>query len=191
MESIVTSAATSIPNSERSILVSGDLAVGSSNKVSDLEIKLHYRIQHYKLSSNEKSFTLLSLFSQIGGFVGIFLGYSLLQLPELLGCASTETQKFADNFKRLSQSIQSQPLECIPFETTECTRSQLTEVIQSLPTDCKHSEATDDKIIIDMFLKNGSKCHTAYKPFKSLRRLTIDTQQQKDHKKYALNVGLN
>ena len=85
MESIVTSSATSIPNSERSILVSGDLAVGSSNKVSDLEIKLHYRTQHYKLSSNEKSFTLLSLWSEIGGFIGMFLGYSLLQFPELLG----------------------------------------------------------------------------------------------------------
>ena len=38
----------------------------------------------FRETRNVKAFGLLSLWSQIGGFVGIFLGYSLLQVPEII-----------------------------------------------------------------------------------------------------------
>ena len=84
---------------------SKDLAV---DKAAYLKIKLYYRIQHYTLASNKEAFTLFSLWSQVGGFIGIFLGYSLLQLPELLGYISMRIKNATDNFKGFSYSAESQ-----------------------------------------------------------------------------------
>ena len=47
-------------------------------------VTINYIAQTYKLICNTREFSLKDLWSQIGGFVGIFLGYSLLQLPDLL-----------------------------------------------------------------------------------------------------------
>ena len=49
-----------------------------------LRIDVHYDWGSYKLIKNSRSLNLEGLWSQIGGFVGIFLGYSLLQLPDVL-----------------------------------------------------------------------------------------------------------
>ena len=38
----------------------------------------------YQEILNVKSFNVEALWSSIGGFVGIFLGYSLMQVPELI-----------------------------------------------------------------------------------------------------------
>ena len=111
MESTVTSTAASISKSDPHVRISGDLAGRSSDTASDLVIKLHYTIQHCKFASNVKSFTPLSLLSQVGGFIGIFLGYSLLQLPELLVCAFTKMKKMIIYFVLLYGSTQSQQSE--------------------------------------------------------------------------------
>ena len=101
MESTVTSTAVSISKAEHHVGASGDLAGRSSDTTSDLKLMIYYRIQHYKLASNDKSFTLLSLWSQVGGFIGIFLGYSLLQVPQLLGNAWTEIEKLINHSKNI------------------------------------------------------------------------------------------
>ena len=51
--------------------------------VLTLIFKLDYLSETYRETVSMKAFDLASLWSQIGGFVGIFLGYSLLQVPEL------------------------------------------------------------------------------------------------------------
>ena len=53
-------------------------------KTYEVDIGIRYGLTTYKVATNNQAFTFLSLFSQIGGFVGIFLGFSLLQLPVLL-----------------------------------------------------------------------------------------------------------
>ena len=92
MESIVTSLAKSMATLKNS---SDDL-VNTRSRLPRLEIMLFYKSRYYNLATNEKSFTLLALWSQIGGFVGIFLGYSLLQLPELIGYIITWAKKIRD-----------------------------------------------------------------------------------------------
>jgi len=78
MESIVTSTATSIANTF------DNFSPGAAGKLSKIRIIIDYKTENYKLAANYKKFGLLSLLSQIGGFVGMFLGYSLLRLPDLI-----------------------------------------------------------------------------------------------------------
>ena len=49
----------------------------------ELVITLAYSGEHYQEFVNARDFGVESFWSGVGGFVGIFLGYSLLQLPEL------------------------------------------------------------------------------------------------------------
>ena len=83
MESVISSTATSLSYQADSLFSGGLFSTWS--RLSRLKIKLRYNVKHYNLATNEKSFTMWSLWSQIGGFIGIFLGYSLLQLPALVG----------------------------------------------------------------------------------------------------------
>ena len=47
-------------------------------------LALVYMDENYQEVVNARDFGFESFWSGVGGFVGIFLGYSLLQLPELL-----------------------------------------------------------------------------------------------------------
>ena len=78
MESIVTSTATSIANTF------DNFSPGAAGKLSKIRIIIDYKTENYKLAANYKKLGLLSLLSQIGGFVGMFLGYSLLRFPDLV-----------------------------------------------------------------------------------------------------------
>ena len=71
------------------------------NCLRKVNIKIEYITDGYKETINRRSFTILSLLSQIGGFIGMFLGYSLLHLPQLAGFAATIVQNIAtkDNKK--------------------------------------------------------------------------------------------
>ena len=51
--------------------------------VSLLDLEFIQGNEMYQEIDNVRYFTLESCWSAIGGFVGIFVGYSLLQLPEL------------------------------------------------------------------------------------------------------------
>ena len=54
------------------------------NHGDDLRLEFVYMSTEYKEITNTQSFGFESFVSGLGGFVGIFLGYSILQLPELL-----------------------------------------------------------------------------------------------------------
>ena len=47
-----------------------------------VKVKIEYIADGYTETINHRAFTILSLLSQIGGFIGMFLGYSLLHLPQ-------------------------------------------------------------------------------------------------------------
>ena len=54
------------------------------NEWDDPRIMFVYENREYEEIQNTQSFDLESFVSGIGGFIGIFLGYSILQIPELL-----------------------------------------------------------------------------------------------------------
>ena len=47
------------------------------------EFEIEYLTHSYRETANKMAFDMATLWSQIGGFIGMFLGYSLLQVPEL------------------------------------------------------------------------------------------------------------
>ena len=47
-------------------------------------IKFQYRERSYQEIENLQEFNFESFLSGIGGYVGIFLGYSIMQFPELI-----------------------------------------------------------------------------------------------------------
>ena len=55
------------------------------NNWGDPRLLFLYGDSVYEEIQNTKTFDLESFVSGVGGFIGIFLGYSILQLPELLG----------------------------------------------------------------------------------------------------------
>ena len=48
-------------------------------------LKFLYEDQYYIEIKSLQEFGFESFVSNLGGFIGIFLGYSMLQLPELIG----------------------------------------------------------------------------------------------------------
>ena len=50
---------------------------------SRLKLRFQYRTDQYLEITNKRDFGARDLWSSVGGFAGIFLGYSLLQLPEI------------------------------------------------------------------------------------------------------------
>ena len=56
---------------------------------SDTMIQLVYATRNYQEIENLPEFGFESFWSSVGGFIGIFMGYSLLQIPELLGSLPT------------------------------------------------------------------------------------------------------
>jgi len=82
---------TSILTSKDLLIVDKDPIVNLTKNVTDMErqlntitVRIEYAAFGFKEIRNYKAFGLLSLWSQIGGFVGIFLEYSLLQVPEII-----------------------------------------------------------------------------------------------------------
>ena len=55
----------------------------SSHASGSVSVVVEFDADTYLNIENAKAFDIGSMWSQIGGFVGIFLGYSLLQVPEL------------------------------------------------------------------------------------------------------------
>ena len=49
-----------------------------------LKLKFQYSEEMYQEITNKQDFGFESFGSYVGGFIGIFLGYSLLQVPELI-----------------------------------------------------------------------------------------------------------
>ena len=54
------------------------------NNTEDLFIRIIYRTEDYEEITNLKKFNGESMFSQVGGFIGIMLGISLFHIPDIL-----------------------------------------------------------------------------------------------------------
>ena len=67
-----------------SMHVSTKIDKDETNEWGNPCINIQYTTREYQEIQNEQSFGFESFVSGVGGFVGIFLGYSLLQIPELL-----------------------------------------------------------------------------------------------------------
>ena len=67
-----------------------------------LTIRVIYKDDSYQEIENVQDFNFESFFSSLGGFVGIFLGYSLLQVPDLLSNIST-LKKLCESLKITSK----------------------------------------------------------------------------------------
>ena len=75
-----------------------------TNDWNDARIVFLYHDSVYEEITNTKSFNLESFVSGVGGFIGIFLGYSILQFPELIGLLATFMRNFRrDNIKRMAE----------------------------------------------------------------------------------------
>ena len=70
------------------------------NESEDPKIQFLYRETVYEEITNTESFNFESFISGVGGFAGIFLGYSILQLPELLSLLPAFLRKLKDAFKK-------------------------------------------------------------------------------------------
>jgi hypothetical protein len=78
-----------IPVNVRSVIVNG-------NK-GDFSFVVSYTAEEYQEITNVRGFNLMTLWSNAGGYVGIFLGYSLLQVAEVV---DNEWKRFWDSFRR-------------------------------------------------------------------------------------------
>ena len=70
------------------------------NVGDDPRVMFLYGDSVYEEIQNTKSFDLESFVSGVGGFIGIFLGYSILQLPELLGLLTSLLRKLRQDNRK-------------------------------------------------------------------------------------------
>ena len=59
--------------------------VETKKAISNTIIKVLYPDIYYQEISYSSDFGLESVISNVGGFVGIFLGYSMMQFPDMIG----------------------------------------------------------------------------------------------------------
>ena len=57
---------------------------GSLGKGKGNGVEIWYMDKTYKETTNRRDFGFETFWSSIGGFTGIFLGFSLLQIPDLV-----------------------------------------------------------------------------------------------------------
>ena len=58
--------------------------IGQSLDKYIFELEINYLSEIFQEIQNKKDFGFEAFWSSIGGFVGIFLGYSMLQIPEMV-----------------------------------------------------------------------------------------------------------
>ena len=63
------------------------------NEWGDPRVMFLYEDSEYEEMQNTIAFDLESFVSGVGGFIGIFLGYSILQVPELMGSLTSLIRK--------------------------------------------------------------------------------------------------
>ena len=56
-----------------------------ATKPKDISVKIQYTQDYFEEINYLEAFNFETFFSNVGGFVGIFLGYSIMQVPELIG----------------------------------------------------------------------------------------------------------
>ena len=56
----------------------------TSQTEREFQFRIVYTVDEFQEITNVKEFTFEMFWSSVGGFLGIFLGYSVLQVPELI-----------------------------------------------------------------------------------------------------------
>ena len=76
-----------------------------NQSVSDLKIDIFHESEYYIEIRNSKEIKVDELWSQIGGLIGIFLGYSLLHIPNIVFCLIMEMKNCCNKEKKLNDSL--------------------------------------------------------------------------------------
>lgn len=87
LKSMISSPSDILSTFDRSCIRMDNLVFRTRENTPDAEhltISVSYMEQTYQETVNIRDFPFESFFSSLGGFIGIFLGYSMLQIPELL-----------------------------------------------------------------------------------------------------------
>ena len=89
------------PCTEKSSIVTNteEIVYEDKSNLSTLVFKFNYE-EGYKEIINRKAFSLADLWSQVGGFVGIFIGYSLIQIPATITVFYKRIKKSFHNKKK-------------------------------------------------------------------------------------------
>ena len=66
-------------------LVKGEMQGDSNIEEKLIHIEIAYLEKYYEEITQAKAFGFEDFISGLGGFIGIFLGYSMMQIPQLLG----------------------------------------------------------------------------------------------------------
>ena len=74
-----------MPCNKMSSTVTRHMKPAKEDDEKTFNLEFNYLEDTYQEVFNQKDFGLEMLGSSIGGFIGMFLGYSLLQCPELIG----------------------------------------------------------------------------------------------------------
>ena len=72
------------PCIDMKVLVGNEQNLPLKNPNEEIDIKLTYNEKNYLEIENHRDFGFETFWTSVGGFIGLFLGYSLLQIPELL-----------------------------------------------------------------------------------------------------------
>ena len=55
----------------------------STNPIQNFNLIVDYPVE-YRETINKRAYNIYALFSQVGGIVGIIVGYSLMQIPDII-----------------------------------------------------------------------------------------------------------
>ena len=119
----------------------------------ELGFQIYYDTEQYKIIENSRGFGLQDLWSQIGGFIGIFLGYSLLQMPELLSSLVTWIQSIMKEKQRRANErslTNQQNTDASHNNNPLSTQIEMTPNIQDANTQIKVSKLDIMKILINI-----------------------------------------
>ena len=59
------------------------MQIGQGLTTNHIDLKINYLSKFFQKITNQRDFNFESFFSGVGGFMGIFLGYSMLQIPDI------------------------------------------------------------------------------------------------------------
>ena len=76
-----------------------------NQSVSDLRIDIFHESEYYIEIRHSKEIKIDELWSQIGGLIGIFLGYSLLHVPNIVFCLIMEMKNCCYKENKLNDSM--------------------------------------------------------------------------------------
>ena len=89
MEAETENRVTEIPCDEMQVLAIDSINANPNPIPKDIAIKFIYKEKIYEEIQYTRAIVFESWLSNVGGFVGIFLGYSMMQFPEFLFILTT------------------------------------------------------------------------------------------------------